>query len=59
MYIYIYIFIYILENGETIREKSGKNQGICFTKLSGHPETCGITVTDLGICVTVRHFMDF
>ena len=24
-------------NGETIREKSGKNQGICFTKLSGHP----------------------
>ena len=32
------IYIYILENGETIRGKSGKNQGICFTKLSGHPD---------------------
>ena len=38
---YIYIYIYILENGETIRGKSGRNQGICFTKLSGHPVFMG------------------
>ena len=35
--IYIYILYIYPENGETIREKSEENQGICFTKLSGHP----------------------